>query len=308
MADHIATVFGGTGFLGRRVVHRLREAGASVRVASRHAERVRAVFGEDLSGLEAVAADVEDGSSVAKAIAGATAVINTVSLYVEQRNRTFRSVHVLAAARLAKQAADKGVARVVHVSGIGADPRSRSSYIRSRGEGEVAVRDAFRTATIVRPAVMFGPDDAFIALLARLLRYLPAYPMFGRGETKLQPVYVDDVAAAIAGAALSSEAQAVTCELAGPHVYSYAELLRLVARHIGRGPVLLPVPFAAWRALAAFAEMLPTPLLTRNQVELMELDTTASPGVCGFSDLGISPHALEDLLPTILGKSERPRA
>jgi len=131
--------------------------------------------------------------------------------------------------------------------------------------------------------------------------------MFGRGETKLQPVYVDDVAAAIARATLSSEAQAVTCELAGPHVYSYAELLRLVARHIGRRPVLLPVSFAAWRALAAFGETLPTPLLTRNQVELMELDTTASPGVCGFSDLGISPHALEDWLPTILGKSERAR-
>lgn len=297
MADPIVTVFGGTGFLGRRVVHRLREAGASVRVASRHAERVRALFGEDLSGLQAVAADVDDGSSV----------VNAVSLYVEERNRSFRSAHVLSAARLAKQAAEKGVARIVHVSGIGADPRSPSPYIRSRGEGEVAVRDAFPAATIVRPAVMFGPDDAFIALLARLLRYLPAYPMFGRGETKLQPVYVDDVAAAIARAALSSEAQAVTCELAGPHAYSYAELLRLVARHIGRRPVLLPVPFAAWRVLAAFGETLPTPLLTRNQVELMELDTTASPGVCGFSDLGISPHALEDLLPTILGKSERAR-
>jgi uncharacterized protein YbjT (DUF2867 family) len=300
----IVTVFGGTGFLGRRIVRSLREAGAAVRVASRHPERAAAQPGNDQPPLQTIAADVDDQPSVARALAGARAAVNAVSLYVEDRSRTFRSVHVLAAARVARQAAELGVGRFIHVSGVGADPTSRSPYIRSRGEGESAVLKEFPGAAVIRPTVMFGPDDAFIATIAKLLRVLPVYPMFGRGKTKLQPVYVEDVAAAIARIVSSGEPLGGTYELAGPRVYSYAELIELIGREIERRPRLLAVPFGLWHALASMAEMLPAPPVTRNQVELMALDNIAAVNARGFSDLQIAAHALDDLLPKILGRGK----
>src|SRR4029077_8267284 len=140
-------------------------------------------------GIASIRADINEESAVAAAIAGSYAVVNAVSLYVERGKDTFRSVHVEAAARVARSAAEAGVPRLVHVSGIGADAGSASAYIRSRGEGEVAVLRAFAAATLIRPAVMFGPDDAFVAPLLSMLRRLPAFPLFGSGGTRLQPVY-----------------------------------------------------------------------------------------------------------------------
>jgi len=176
-----ATVFGGTGFLGRRVVRRLREAGFAVRFAARHPERGRSLFADGEPGIASIRADINEESAVAAAIAGSYAVVNAVSLYVERGKDTFRSVHVEAAARVARSAAEAGVPRLVHVSGIGADAGSPSAYIRSRGEGEAAVLRAFAAATLIRPAVMFGPDDAFVAPLLSMLRRLPAFPLFGTG-------------------------------------------------------------------------------------------------------------------------------
>ena len=300
----IVTVFGGTGFLGRRIVRSLRAAGATVRVASRHPERAAAQSGHDEAALHAIAADVNDESSGARALAGAHAAVNTVSLYVEGGGDTFRSLHVLAAGRVARQAKELGIGRLVHVSGLGADPSSRSPYIRSRGQGEIAVQTEFSGATIIRPSVMCGPDDAFITTIAKLLRVLPVYPMFGQGKTKLQPVYVEDVAAAIARIIASSESPASTYELAGPEVYSYAELVELVARCVERRPMLVGVPFGLWRVLASLAEMLPAPSLTRNQVELMALDNVAAASAPGFSDLNMTPHRLDQLLGEILGRAK----
>src|SRR5437879_6160573 len=191
-----ATVFGGIGFLGRRVVRRLREAGFAVRFAARHPERGRSLFADGEPGIASIRADINEESAVAAAIAGSYAVV-AVSLYVERGKDTFRSVHVEAAARVARSAAEAGVPRLVHVSGIGADAGSPSAYIRSRGEGEVAVLRAFATATLIRPAVMFGPDDAFVAPLLSMLRRLPAFPLFGNGGTRVQPVYVEDIGEAV---------------------------------------------------------------------------------------------------------------
>src|SRR5262245_46938883 len=202
------TVVGGTGFLGRRVVRRLREKGFSVRIASRHPERSREVLGDGDPHLLPLMADIHDERAVGIALAGAYGVVNAVSLYVEHGGQTFQSVHVEAAGRLAKQAADAGVQRLVHVSGIGADARSPSPYIRSRGEGEHAARRGFPAATIIRPAVMFGPDDAFLNTILKLLRRLPAYPMFGQGRTRLQPAHVEDVGEAVARALQRSDMQA----------------------------------------------------------------------------------------------------
>jgi uncharacterized protein YbjT (DUF2867 family) len=295
------TVFGGTGFVGRRVVRHLRESGTTVRIVSRHRG-----LGED-AGIEQITADARDQHSVEAAVAGADGVVNAISLYVEHGSDTFHSVHMETAAKIARAARQAGIRRFVQVSGIGANTASPSSYIRSRGEGEAAVQTAFPGAVIVRPAVMFARDDAFLTTILRLLRSLPAYPIFGDGKTRLQPVYVDDVAAAIAQILRQSQNPHPVYELAGPRIYSYEELLRTIARIAGLRPVLMHVPFLFWNALARVAEMLPQPPLSRNQVELMQIDTTASENLPGFRALGISPRSLKDELEAILGQN-KPRA
>jgi uncharacterized protein YbjT (DUF2867 family) len=304
LTDHrmsSATVFGGTGFVGRRVVRHLRESGTRVRIVTRHRGR-----GED-DGIEQIAAGARDQRSVEAAVAGADGVVNAISLYVEHGTDTFHSVHVETAAKIAKAARQAGIRRFVHVSGIGANTASSSPYIRSRGEGEAAVETAFPGAVIVRPAVMFAADDAFLTTILRLLRSLPAYPIFGDGRTRLQPVYVEDVAAAIAQILRQSQKPYAVYELAGPRVYSYEELLRTIARIARMRPVLMRMPFAFWNALAGVAEMLPRPPLTHNQVELMQIDTTASERLPGFRALGISPRTLEDELEAIL-RQNKPKA
>lgn len=296
------TVFGGTGFLGRRIVRRLRDHGFLVRIASRHPDRAFRQFGPGDPQLQSVEADIHNEQSVVDALAGAYGVVNAVSLYVERGQESFHSVHVEAARRVATQARRAGAQRLVHVSGIGADAASRSRYIRKRGEGELAVRSAFADAVLVRPAVMFGPDDAFLTTILGLLRRLPVYPMFGYGLTRLQPAYVEDVAEAIGRIMQRAETPAIF-EFGGPRVYSYKEFLEAVARQAGLAPLLVPLPFAVWHALAWVSEMLPGPQLARNQVELMQLDTVASPQLPGFAELEISPRPVEFVLQQMLAGS-----
>jgi uncharacterized protein YbjT (DUF2867 family) len=288
-------VFGGTGFLGRRIVRHFLDHGAAVRVVARHPQRSEAMFRDHPSPPEFVAADVNDDASIRPAVSEAFAVVNAVSLYVEHGDRTFRSMHVEAAARVAARAREAGVTRLAHVSGIGADPRSRSPYIRSRGQGEDAVRASFPGAIIIRPAVMFGPDDAFLTPLIALLRGLPVFPLFGRGRTALQPAHVDDVAQAVMRAVDSAPSNAAY-ELGGPRIYTYRDLLQILAAHLGIRRVFVPVPFAIWQALAFGAEKLPRPPITRNQVELMVIDTVTSPACPGFRDLAIEPRGIEAVL------------
>jgi len=294
------TVFGGTGFLGRRIVRHLRYREFPVRIASRHPDRAHRQFGPDDPQLHSVQADIQDERSVADALAGAYGVVNAVSLYLEHGQETFHSVHVESAQRVATQARRAGVERLVHVSGIGADAASPSRYIRKRGEGELAVRTAFADAIFVRPAVMIGPDDAFLTTILKLLRQLPIYPMFGRGRTRLQPAYVEDVAEAVARVMQRAETHSTIFEFGGPRVYSYEQFLRAVAHQAGLAPLLIPIPFTVWHALAWASEALPVPLLTCNQVELMQIDTVTSPAMPGFVELGISPHSAEAILQKML--------
>jgi uncharacterized protein YbjT (DUF2867 family) len=293
-----ATVFGGTGFVGRRIVRYLHEVGTKVRIVSRRQGRA-----ED-DGIEQIAADAHDERCVEAALAGADGAVNAISLYVERGSDTFQSVHVEAAGKIARAARQAGIRRFVHISGIGAHTASPSSYIRSRAEGEAAVQTAFPGAVIIRPAVMFAADDAFLTTILRLLRSLPAYPIFGDGRTRLQPVHADNVAAAIAQILRQSRKPCPVYELAGPRVYSYEELLRTIAGIARLRPVLMRIPFALWDAFAGLAERLPQPPLTRNQVELMQIDTTASERLPGFRSLGISPRSVEDELEAIIGRSK----
>ncbi len=292
-------MFGGTGFLGRRIVRHLRYREFPVRIASRHPDRGHSQFGPDDPQLQFLETNIQDERSVADAIAGAYGVVNAVSLYVEHGLETFHSVHVESAQRVAAQARRAGVDRLVHVSGIGADAASPSRYIRKRGEGELAVRAAFNDAFFVRPAVMFGPDDAFLTTILKLLRQLPIYPMFGRGRTRLQPAYVEDVAEAVARV-IVRETHPTIFEFGDPRVYSYEQFLRAVAHQAGLAPLLFPIPFAVWHALAWASEILPGPLLTRNQVDLMKIDTVSSPEMPGFVELEISPHSVEAVLRRML--------
>ena len=296
MNGPVVTVFGGTGFLGRRIVRRLREQAFSVRIASRHPARARQIFGLENPQLQAVETDIHDEPSLASALLGAYGAVNAVSLYVERGQATFHSVHVDGAQRLATLARKAGVQQLVHVSGIGSDAKSPSLYIRKRGEGERVVRAAFGDAILIRPAVMFGPDDAFLNTIIGILRRFPVFPMFGDGTTRLQPAYVDDVAEALARALQRTEMRALTLECGGPHVYQYKALVRAVANAARLRSKLVPMPFSVWRAAAWISESLPNPPLTRNQVELMQIDNVASSTAPGFAELGISPHSVEEIV------------
>jgi NADH dehydrogenase len=301
----IITVFGATGFLGQRIVRRLHERGCAVRIASRHAARGLALFGTGDPRLQPIEGDLRSSQSVTDAIAGAHAVVNSVSLYTEHGKETFHSVHVEGAQRVAVEARRLGVEQLVHISGIGADAQSRSPYIRSRGQGELAVRTTYPGAILIRPAVMFAPDNTFLNVILKLLQRLPAYPIFGSGMTKLQPTHVDDVAEAVARILQRTERDPITLECGGPRVYTYKDLVRSVAREAGLKPRLIPVPFAVWHAMARVAEFLPSPAVTRNQVELMQSDTVASAELPGLRDLGIAPQPLEETIRLILRRSTR---
>jgi NADH dehydrogenase len=292
------TVFGGTGFLGSCLARHLCNAGFTLRIASRHPDRAGSISRDD-SAIESVYCDINYDASVAAAISETWAVVNAVSLYVEHGHHTFHSVHVEAAERVATLARLGGIERIAHVSGVGSCALLSSSYVASRGEGESAVLRAFPSAIIIRPTVMFGPGDAFLTPLLNLLQRMPVFPMFGRGETMLQPVLVEDVADAIVRI-LRTPAPHVVYELAGPHVYTYEALLRTIAGSVDKKPLLLPFPFFLWRVIGFACEFLPRPPITRNQVELMQIDNVAAPGAPGFDELQISPRPIEDLLPQIL--------
>jgi len=299
MPAQLVTVFGGTGFLGRRIVRHLYDAGFAVRMASRHPDRAVMSFPDAGPQFQSVHGDINEDKSVTAAIEGAFAVVNAVSLYVERGRDTFQSVHVNAAERVARVARETGVEKLLHISGIGADARSMSPYIRSRGQGEAAVLRAFPSATVFRPAVMFGPGDAFLTPLLLMLRRLPVFPMFGDGGTRVQPAYVEDVGEASARV-LQLQVPHQIYELAGPRIYIYRALLKSLAAAARNEPLLLPFPFALWHAIGYVAQFLPSPPITRNQVELMEGDSVAAPGAPGFEVLQIAPRAIEDVLPEIL--------
>lgn len=298
------SVFGGTGFLGRRLVTRLAAEGATVRAVVRHPERAASALGAAvLDRVTVIRADVAEPSSIAAAVAGADAVVNAVSLYIETDGVTFESVHVIGAETLARQSASAGVARLVLISGIGADPESHSSYIRARGRGELAVRHVFPSATVVRPSAMFGPGDALFGMLAAVSRVLPVLPLIGGGRTRFQPVYVEDVAEAVARMLADPGAAGRTYEAAGPRVYTWHELVSVALRLIGRRRLLVSVPFAVAETMASLFELLPRPPLTTGQVDLLKSDNVASGSLPGLRELGIEPKSVEEIVPTYIGRS-----
>jgi NADH dehydrogenase len=272
-----------------------------VRVAVR--DPVAAAFLKPMGNVGQVVimkADLSEEASVAAAIDGVEAAINLVGILYERGRQQFASVHDEGAARLARLAAASGVGRLIHVSAIGADADSPAIYARTKAAGEKAVRAAFPEATIVRPSVVFGPEDGFFNRFAAMAMFSPALPLIGGGQTRFQPVYVGDVAEAIVRTLDDPAAIGQTFELGGPKIYSFRQLMELLLAQIRRHRCLINLPFAVADIQAALLERLPVPPLTRDQVRLLRRDNVVSPGAKGLGDLGIVPTAVETVIPSYL--------
>ncbi|MCW4151502.1 complex I NDUFA9 subunit family protein [Halomonas sp. 18H] len=300
MQSRLTVVFGGTGFLGAHLIKELVESGRPTRLVARRPEWP--TWAEEGDPLTLCTADIRDPDQVSAALSGADAVVNATSLYVASREVSFEDLHVTAAAELARQAHQAGIKRFVQVSGIGTRHTSPSPYVRARARGESAVLAAMPRATIVRPSVIFGPDDAFLSGLTALTR-LPVTPLFGRGKQRLQPVHVVDVARAIVTLTAARPRGRYFFELGGPEVLDYREILQRVMHHLGRQRPLVPVPFPVWHAVALGLCILPEPPLTRDQVVLIQDDNLVTDGVGTFADLDLHPRALRDTLPDCLAPS-----
>jgi len=311
------TVFGGTGFIGRYIVQRLASQGTIVRVAVRDIEAAQLLkpMG-DVGQIVPVKADLRDEDSLARAVEGVDAVVNAVSLYVERGKLKFSDIHEVGARNVARAAAAAGVRRLVHISGIGADKRAQSHYAQSRFIGDRLVREAFAEATFIKPSIVFGAEDTFFNTLANFARLSPVLPLFGvrrierppfvdGGFTRLQPVYVGDVADAAAACLEREDARGKTYELGGPSVYSYRELCEIVLRETGRRCLLVPWPFWVAAMNAWFLKMLPNPPLTPDQVRLLKRDNIVTAKAPGLADLGIAPTALEVIVPAYLARYSR---
>ena len=293
------TVFGGSGFLGRYVVERLADRDVVVRVVVRDPEAAKHLktLGQ-VGQVTPIACDINDADAVRRAVAGSDAVINLVGILAERGKQTFKALHVEAAATIAQAAADEGCTAMVQVSAIGASAIALSEYSRSKAAGEVEVREAFPNAVIVRPSVIFGPEDGFFNLFGGLARILPALPLFGGGKTRFQPVYVADVADAVVTALHAREAAGKTYELCGPEVLTFRELMELLLREIRRKRLLVSIPFFVGDIQATFAGLLPNPPVTRDSMKSLREDNVVADDALGLGDLGIQPTPVESILPT----------
>lgn len=298
----VATVFGGSGFIGRYLVQRLANHDFVVRVAVRDPAGARFLQTQGRVGqIVPLAASVTEEAAAARAIAGANLVVNLVGILHERRPGDFQRIQAEGAGRVARLAAAAGAERLVHVSAIGADPASPSAYGRSKGEGEQAVRAAFPGAVILRPSIVFGPEDAFFNRFAGLSRMLPFMPVIA-GGTRFQPVHVGDVAAAIVAAAEREDTPGRTFELGGPRVASFRELLRYILEVTGSRKPLVDIPPSIAALQARMGEFLPNPPLTRDQLLMLGRDNVVAEGAAGLAELGIAPKAMEAVVPGYLAR------
>ena len=305
-STRLITIFGGSGFLGRHIVRALANDGWRIRVAVRRPNVANFLKPMGRVGqIQLLKANVNDDASVDAAMKGADATVNLVGVLTQRGSQNFRALHADAAERIAKAAAAHGAVRLLHVSALGANKDSRSVYARTKAEGEERVRAAFPNATIFRPSVVFGPEDDFFNRFAGLARMLPALPLIGGGKTRFQPVYAGDVAQAVVRALNEQAAAGKVFELGGPEVLTLKEIMQLVLKQTHRKRLLVPVPFGLARVKAAFLGLLPKPMLTIDQVRLLESDNVVAPGALGLRELGVTATAAEAILPSYLWRFRR---
>lgn len=303
MEQKIITIIGGTGFLGRYVVQTLAKAGYRLRVVSRHPQRSAdfKVFG-DVGQIALISGNINDITSLKNALAGAYGVVNLVGVLFESGKQKFSAIHAIAAEKLAIAAREAGVYKFVHISALGVENEFGSAYARSKLLGERAVLEAFPSASILRPSVIFGAEDNFFNQFAKMAVYSPALPLIGGGKTLFQPVYVGDVARAVTTCFEQHEACGEIYELGGRKTYSFKDILQYIMEVTGRKRFLNPLPFWLASIIATFAEFLPKPPLTRDQVKLLKFDNIVSASAKNLSSLGIVPTTVEEIVPKYLEK------
>lgn len=304
--DRLVTIIGGSGFVGRYIARAFAQAGWRVRVAVRRPNEALFVRPYGVVGqVEPVFANIRDDASVRAVVRGAHAVVNCVGTFDRGGPNNFQAVQAEGAARVARIAAEEGVARMVQISAIGADPAAPSIYGRTKAAGEAGVLAAFPTAVILRPSVVFGPEDGFFNRFAAMARLGPILPIAG-GSTRFQPVYVGDVAQA-AFNAVTGDAAGVY-ELGGPEAATFRDLMKKMLGVIQRRRLVLSVPILAMRPLAFVLDMVsavtlglvPNRLITRDQLNSLTVDNVVAPGAKGLADLGVKPTAMEAVLPQYL--------
>ncbi len=301
--NRLVAVIGGTGFVGRHVIKHLADAGFTLRVIARHAPSAVHLKPMGLPGqIALIAADITQPKSMAAALEGVDAVVNLVGILYERGRQQFSAIHAQGAEALAKLARQKGVKHFVSISAIGVDKSINAKYARTKATGEKAVRSAFPEATILRPSIVFGPEDNFFNQFARLGAMAPALPLIGGGHTRFQPVYAGDVGRAVLAALQRPEAAGKTYELGGPEVMSFHAVLNRIAAITGNRPCLIPLPFDLVMAGAFFTEWLPVPPLTRDQVRLLKSDNVVSPEALTLADLGIQATHADTILPQYLAR------
>lgn len=306
MDNNLVTIFGASGFVGRHAVRTLAKQGWRIRAVCRKPNLANYLLPAGSVGqIQLLKGNINHDEDVAHAVAGAGAVVNLTGVLFGHGEQGFDAIHAEAARRIAKATREAGIESLIHLSAIGADPNADSSYAQSKGCGERAVREEFPAATILRPSVIFGPEDQFFNKFASLARFIPMLPLIGGGHTRFQPVYVADVAAAILGTLTLEETRGQTYELGGPRVYTFKELLQFILRETGRKRLLVPLPFAL-ASIKAFFLQIPSfilpiqPLLTVDQVRLLKTDNVVHDGAKGLGDLAISPARVEDIVPKYL--------
>jgi NADH dehydrogenase len=303
MKTHRIAVLGGSGFIGRYVVKRLAERGEVLTVGGRHAADAKFLkLKGDVGQVGLVNIAIDDERVLPAFLAGKDALINCVGILQEHGGQTFDLVHHSAPAKLARLAREAGIERLIHIAAIGADLRSTSAYCRSKAAGEQAVRDAFPTATILRPSIVFGPEDDFFNRFAKLAQFAPFVPLIGGGETRVQPVYVGDVADTVIRALDDPAAAGRTYELGGPKVYTFRQLMELMLAEIKRKRRFIDLPFGLASLQARLMAILPNPPLTVDQVEMLKRDNVVSSGALTLATLGIEPTAVEAILPLYLDR------
>ncbi len=304
MSIRQVTVFGGSGFLGRAIVRALAQEGLLVRVAVRRTELAEPIkTAGDVGQITVMRANLRIPLSVAAAITGSQAVVNAAGIPFQRGRQRYQTVHADGAKAIADAAGAAGVERLIHVSGIGADRRdSKNRFVQSKIAAEDAIVSGFPSATIFRPSVVFGPDDAMFNRLGRIAAVAPFVPVVGSGSARVQPVFVGDLGKAVVAALSKPETAKTVFELGGPRIYTYREIAALVLREIDRDKPIIGVPAGLMKLAAFFAEFLPVPPITYDQVDLLTWDNVARPAAPGLAALGIEATAAEAILPTYLDR------
>src|SRR6516162_7218268 len=306
MRNRRTAVLGGSGFIGRYIVKRLAARGEVIAVGCRNAEAAKYLkpLG-DVGQIVPLNIGIGDAALLPAFLAGNDWLVNCVGILRETGTQTFELVHHIGPARLARFAREAGVDRFVHISAIGADPRSSSAYARTKAAGEQAVRDAFPTVTILRPSVVFGPEDQFFNRFASMAMFTPVLPLIGGVKTRFKPVYVGDVADAVVTCLEDHTTAGRIYELGGQKIYTFRQALELVLNEIRRNRPFVNLPFCLAGLQARLMPILPSPPLTPDQVEPLKSDSIVSSGALTLASLGLTPTPAEVVLPTYIDRFRR---